>query len=459
MSDLAFATRSAVAGEHWPGLPSPRGAMLAALLYQFERDEWLSAAVLQDRQFTQIQRLLGHALDTVPYYRERRSHYPDPTAAIDAAGWSGLPVLTRRTIQTAGERLHSEAVPPEMGKVYRAETSGSTGEPVRLYRTELDRLLWEALTLREHYWHERDFGAKLASIRVLEHGQGAPPEGTLLPCWGGPASELHDTGPLALLALDTDIEIQVPWLQRQDPDYLLTYPTNLAALLDHAERHGWTLPHLRVIRSVGETLPEALRERCRALWGLEIADLYSSREIGYLALQCPLSGLYHITAETVLVEVLDADGRAVEPGGVGRLVVTALHNYATPLLRYELNDYAEVGPPCPCGRGLPTLRRILGRTRNMVVFPDGRRHWPLVGFGRFRDVAPIRQYQLVQTTPERITVRLVVDRPLVAAEESAMTEIIHSALGHPFTLDFDYVASALPRGPGGKFEEFVSRVT
>ena len=78
--------------------------------------------------------------------------------------------------------------------------------------------------------------------------------------------------------------------------------------------------------------------------------MYSSQEVGYIALQCPENESYHIQAENVLVEILDDDGLPCEPGEVGRVVVTALHNLATPLLRYDIGDYAEVGSPCSCGR-------------------------------------------------------------------------------------------------------------
>ena len=97
--------------------------------------------------------------------------------------------------------------------------------------------------------------------------------------------------------------------------------------------------------------------------------MYSSQEVGYIALECPTGESYHVQAENVLVEVLDDQDRPCSPGDVGRVVVTALHNFATPLLRYDIGDYAEVGAPCPCGRGLPALRRIMGRQRNMALLP------------------------------------------------------------------------------------------
>jgi len=127
---------------------------------------------------------------------------------------------------------------------------------------------------------------------------------------------------------------------------------------------------------------------------------------GIIALQCPVSGLYHAQSESLLVEVLNDEGQPCKPGEVGRIVITDLHNFATPLIRYEIRDYAEVGPPCPCGRGLQTFSRIMGRRRNMVVFPNGERHWPLVGAYRFREVADIKQYQVIQHALDDIEVML-----------------------------------------------------
>jgi phenylacetate-CoA ligase len=129
-----------------------------------------------------------------------------------------------------------------------------------------------------------------------------------------------------------------------------------------------------------------------------------------------------------------------------------------PLIRYELGDHAEAGAPCPCGRGLPTIARILGRSRNMLRLPGGAERWPLVGFDRYREIAPIRQYQLVQHDLESIEARFVADRPLTADEEAGLTRVIQSSLGYPFRVTFAYFEGEITRGPGGKFDEFVSNV-
>lgn len=138
------------------------------------------------------------------------------------------------------------------------------------------------------------------------------------------------------------------------------------------------------------------------------------------------------------------------------MVVSTLHNLAMPLLRYEIGDHAEVGGPCACGRGLHTITRVLGRTRNMLVMPDGTRRWPIVGFP-IRDVAPVVQHQLVQTSRDTIEVRLVVERRITPDEEAQLAQKVRTALGAEFDLRFSYVP-AIERSPVGKYEDFRSLV-
>jgi len=105
---------------------------------------------------------------------------------------------------------------------------------------------------------------------------------------------------------------------------------------------------------------------------------------------------------------------------------------------------------------MPTLKRVLGRTRNMITKPDGTRHWPLTGYKQFRDIAPIRQYQFRQHALDHIEVRLVTERELTSDEEEALRAHLQWKLRHPFRIDLVYFDGRLPPGRNGKFEEFVS---
>ena len=230
---------SRVAGLEWPALPGRQGANLLSLLYQLERSEQWDAQQLRASQLRQMWHVLQHAVTTVPYYRDRREEYEFLLSVEHAptdADWRRLPLLTRRNLQVAGDTLHSTALPPTHGRLTEFQTSGSTGQPVRVRGTGVTALFWEAITLRDHYWHARDFSAKLASIRFTSVKAAQPPDGLSMGDWGSPASALHATGPSSLLSLATEIGTQARWLLRQEPQYLLSYPSNLAALARYFHR-------------------------------------------------------------------------------------------------------------------------------------------------------------------------------------------------------------------------------
>jgi phenylacetate-CoA ligase len=322
--------------------------------------------------------------------------------------------------------------------------------PARVRKTALTELLWRAFTVRDHRWHRRDLSGKLAAIRQgMEAAEGVG--------WGVATDSIMTTGTLATLPVGTDVRTQLEWLEKQRPDYLLTHPTNLAELAKQSLARGIRLPGLREARTRGEMLTQETRDLCREAWGVPVSDMYSANEVGYIALQCPEHEHYHVQAEGVLVEVLDEEGVACKPGGIGRIVVTMLHNFAMPLIRYEIGDYAEAGPPCPCGRGLPVLRRIVGRVRNVLVLATGERQWPSFATRGLDKIAPVLQWQFVQKDYDRIEARLVTAGPLTGEQEESLRRHFLSRLPAGFRLEFVYF-DEIPRSAGGKFEYFISEV-
>lgn len=438
----------------WPAVPGPAEAGLLAGLFQLGQSQWQSPHTLLQRQFDQLRGVLRHARDTVPFYRARLAGI-DLDQPLNAANWSRIPLLTRAELQRGGADLLSTQIPPSHGAVSWTQTSGSTGEPVRVAKTALTGFFWKLFNLRHHQWHCRDLRGTLAAIRFFEGDVAAPPNGSRFPGWGAATDRLFRTGPSVSLQIGADVRDQIEWLRREAPEYLLTYPSNLLALTGYCRAYGIRLPNLREVQTVGEIVTPAMRLACREVWDVPLIDMYTSQEFGYLALQCPLHEHYHVQAENVLVEVLDDAGNACAPGQTGRLVVSSLHNFALPLIRYEIGDHAEVGAPCACGRGLPVLTRILGRTRNMLVLPSGERRWPVVGFRQFREIAPIRQFQFVQVSRAELLARFVVEQPLTVDQEARLKAHIRQSLGHPFDIRCEYPAS-IPRGRTGKYEEFVS---
>lgn len=258
-------------------------------------------------------------------------------------------------------------------------------------------------------------------------------------------------GPSALLNIGTRIQDQVEWLQRIDPDYLLTYPGNIQAIAIHCERNKIRFPRLKQVHTISDLLRPEVHNICREVLDVPVVDVYSGAEVGYIALQCPESENLHIQSESVFVEVLDENGNACRPGEVGEVVITPLHNLAMPLLRYSIGDFAEVGS-CSCGRTLPVLRRIMGRTRSMVRLPNGDEF-----YASFQDLLTgfdmIRQFQVERSSSEALEMKLVATRKLTSAEAEKLRKILQQRFRHPFAVSFSYHDEIL-RSAGGKFEDY-----
>ncbi len=172
-------------------------------------------------------------------------------------------------------------------------------------------------------------------------------------------------------------------------------------------------------------------------------------------MQCPEHEHYHLQSESLIVEVLDTDGAPCAPGETGQVVVSTLHNFAMPLLRYASGDYAEAGEPCACGRGLPVLKRIVGRQRNMLRRPDGVRYWPSFPIEAWRRAAPVLQIQLVQDAIDHIEARVVMPRDFAGDERERLAAVLIDCLGYPFRMTLIRVDS-ISRGAGQKYEDFVN---
>jgi phenylacetate-CoA ligase len=423
---------------------------MAALVERLGRSERWPAQRLHANQLAQLRALLVHALTHSPLHRERLDLAPDAAARIDWPAWRRLPTLTRATLQRHVNRLVVQALPEGHGKLHWTATTGSTGDPLRLAVTQLCHFQYGALTLREHLWHRRDPGARLAVARASAR------EGDF-PNWGAPVAELYRTGPLRVLDVKRALAEQFRRIAAFDPHYLLTYASNAYALAEHAAAHDARLPSLREVRVFGELPRPDLAETLQRAFGATCADVYSAEEVGPIAAQCAEHGNYHVHAEAVLLEILDAHGEACPPGRIGRVVITPLHNFATPLLRYELGDFAAFGEPCACGRGLPVLSRIAGRRRNMLVLPDGSRHWPSFPGSVWLAFPAIRRVQLVQTALDTVEVRMESDRDLDAAERERLCRSVRERLVWPHGLRLCRVDSIRAAG-SHKLEDFMSLV-
>lgn len=446
--------RSDVEGVRWPALPQGRAPGLLSLLFQFEQTQWWPAARRRERELSQLGALLDHAAKSTSFYRERLAAlgWRQGQALTDKL-WNQLPCVRRSDLSTHVERFYSVPV-PHHGRMFLKKTSGSTGSPLEIRESDVTSLFWSAMTLRDHLWQRRDFSGSLVTIRS---GRDAtdPFAVQRRPSWGPPAAEVFETGPMTLFYHRLPVEQQAEVVRDCNPHFLLAYPTNVLELADYYQYAGLELPRLTEVRTYGEAVNADVRAAVRETWGAAVHDVYSCEELGYIALQCHANDHYHVMAEDVLVEILDHTGSPCAPGQVGRVVLTDLHNFVMPLIRYENGDYAEAGEGCDCGRTLPVINRVIGRKRNLARLPDNRCFEARVPRALWRKFSGIDRLQLVQDDVRRITIRIAVKAPLDAATKQALQSDVAAALKFPFDFSIEE-RPEIPRHDNGKFESFMS---
>ncbi len=412
---------------------------------------------LVGHQLWRLADILSYATSQVPYYRDRKAVYA-VRGDLSLDSLRGLPVLSRREVLEHAEALRSQEPAAQARRwgrdvVRRASSSGSTGQHVTVQVDRTSAAMLPALAEREHRWHKRQTQLRAAAIRAVPEVSALRQGGLTWSAAGGK---------LSVLEVHTPVREQLDWLLERRPAYVSTYASNAAALLAEAERSSQRWPELLELDTFGELIGERLREVALRVWGVPVVDAYSCVELGFMALQCGQTTDYHVQSEQVLLEVLRADGAPCEPGETGRVVATALHAFAMPLVRYDLGDYATLGEACACGRGLPVLTRIVGRVRNMLrLRPEAGESadllWPRYASNVLGGRFPIRQFRLVQRDYEVFELELVAE-PLGAAAEAALRELVLGTLSRnlprPPVLTYRYL-DAIPRGAGGKFEDFL----
>jgi phenylacetate-CoA ligase len=184
-----------------------------------------------------------------------------------------------------------------------------------------------------------------------------------------------------------------------------------------------------------------------------VFEEYSTVENAVFASECEHHRL-HVSPDSGVVELLRSDGSPAAPGEPGEVVATCLMRDYQPMIRFRLGDVATWdAEPCPCGRGMPVLREVLGRVEDVIVGPDGRE---MVRFhGIFTDQPHVREGQIIQETLTRIRVRVVPADGYGKPDADNITARMHQRLGSGVEIIIEPV-DLIPRTKAGKFQPVVS---
>jgi len=414
--------------------------MFNDLLKKIDEAQWFTPERIRSIQYRELQNLIQHHKEQSPWYGKLMK------------GKQRVPIITKKDIQEAGEDFFAVNVPEVHLPSNTVKTSGSTGEPLEIRTGVFTSMFYSAYALRSADWEKSTtepmkFSTIKANIREYVETD----------TWRSIISKYYPTGKMQAIPLTTDVGEQSRLLTEFQPNIIMTYPNNLRALCE-LWRDNFPLTELKYVKTMGETCTEDLRTVVKEVTGIELIDMYSSQELGTIALQCPDSNLYHTMDENLIVEILDDNDRECKEGEAGRVVITDLHNPFSPMIRYQIGDYAVRGGQCSCGRGLKTISQILGRNRNLLVHPDGRKNWPLVGFYKFMQVTKVRRFQFIQHDLENIELRIATDHEMTDSEREQFIAIGHEFMGPEFNINIVHYLGDLPPSKNGKYEDFISYI-
>ena len=418
---------------------------------EMEKSQWWGAERLDALRLSRLRTLLKNAGENVPYYKRlfvELAFDPDTIETVDDL--QKLPFLTKSIIKTNTEAMkHVQA-----RGLARFNTGGSSGEPLIFFIGN------------ERVSH--DVAAKWRATRWWDVDIGDPE----VVVWGSPIElgtqdrirmfrdKVFRTQLLPAFEMsERKLDQFVGAIRAARPKMLFGYPSALKHIAQHAEKTGVSMSDLgiKVAFVTSERLYDDQREIIGRVFGCRVANGYGGRDAGFIAHECP-SGSMHITAEDIIVEIVNEAGE-VQPAGVsGEIVVTHLATGDFPFIRYRTGDIGVLSPTlCKCGRGLQVLQDIQGRSTDFVVAADGTVMHGLSLIYILRDLPGVKSFKVIQETRELTRVLVVPDSGFQEGNVAQIISGFQNRLGSGVSVSVELVES-IPAEKSGKFRYIVSHV-
>ncbi len=416
---------------------------------RLEQSQWWPPQQLEAQRVARLRSFLTDIGARVPYYRALfKQQGFDPIGVASLSDLQALPLLTKSDI-----RGHLNALKADRhDTLSRYNTGGSSGQPLVFY-------IGKART-------DHDVGAKWRATRWWGVDIGDPE----MVIWGSPIelgtqdrlrrwrdrvlrSELLPAFEMSEEKLDGFIAR----IRKRRPRMLFGYPSALTHIARHAERRSTPLNDLgiRVAFVTSERLYDDQRATIARVFGCPVANGYGGRDAGFIAHECPSGGM-HVMAEDVVVELVGSDGRVVPDGEPGEIVVTHLATGDFPFVRYRTGDVAVADTgSCACGRGLPLLREIQGRTTDFVVAADGTVMHGLALIYVLREQGGIQSFKVTQESRLLTRVELVTDADFESRTIASIVAGFRQRLGAEVEVQVSIV-DQIPAELSGKFRYIVS---
>ena len=308
---------------------------------------------------TSLQALLHHAHRHSPFQRERLGFLFQWDGSVLWERWQDVPLLRFEDIVSRRHIMHCRVVPLGHGSSMQVRIDGADGAHATLSKSKLQAAAEFCIEARLYQWHGVDFSEDMATL-----WPDASPRARVERPWA-PGFLPQPLGRDHRGDTSASPDSMLRWLKDLGPIHLRTGTSVARELATTAAGEPTLRPSLKNLFTRGAPMDSETRRLCREHLGPEPIEAYHRAEAGLIALQCPVSCAHHIQSEVCLVEVVDQNGRPCQPGEVGEVAITTLHNFVMPLIRYATGDLArnlqglDGRPgPCACGRTLPLIERV-----------------------------------------------------------------------------------------------------
>ena len=422
-----------------------RGTMSYAA--QYEADSWRSEGEIADLQWRKLERLVTHCWDHVPYYRARwaQAGMRDARDVANVEDYARLPLLTKQDVRDNFDQLKAAGQSETL--LYKT-TGGSTGEPLTIGYTRESYERRTAVMLRGYGWA----GARLGS-RAL-YLWGVAPQGV--------KERMHhaffNRRMLDVFSMsDANMGEYASEIDRYRPEVVVSYVASVVRLAQWLLDNGRTVHSPKAVLCAAEPLFEYQRKIIEQAFGCPAFNTYGCREFMLIASECELRDGLHVNADHLRVELGEQIFDSSQAGIPRQVLVTDLHNYGMPLMRYANGDMATARDrPCACGRGLPMLEKVEGRSMDALRTPQGHYVGEFLEHLMF-DTPGIARFQALQGRLDRIEISIVRQAHFHEDSLDHIRDAMREAFGSALELHFTY-ASEIPLTASGKLRVAISTI-
>ncbi len=405
--------------------------------------------------------MVAHAYGTVPFYRRLFDDLDLTPANFQTADdLAKLPVVTGRDLSAQPHDFRSTKYPED--KTLELSTTGSTGHFKRVFFDSAALFQARAAGLRKRRVLARLLG-RTGTYRELSVAR----EGGTFPVirsfyrdrsWTPQTFGLNRESISPADSFARNIEV----INSFRPDVIVGFGAYIGAVFRHAWVNDLEIFCPKVIHFGGDMLHPPDRRLLEQDYGITVISSFQACEALNIAFQCEERQGFHISLDQVAVRVVDGEGQDVEPGVAGSLLISNLTNRATVLLNYQLGDRVTLGSePCPCGRTLPLIESLDGRSEDLVLRPGGELAHESVILSRLYDAPGLLLLQLEQLELQEFVLRVVSRQEVEWSEtERYLDHTLRAVLGAGDTLSLSIErVDDIPCEPSGKFKAIRSACT